>query len=138
MSNLEKFDDFKNEIIIHFRREKRKISNSVKNKLMRLETLESKLGMNKVQIGKTGFSKQSTKLEKLNFPIITHIRKDIYGNPIVKKGIQRISFSQVISEIKVFHHKLTIYEDLIRDQKKDKISKNTIKQIKNDCKCIIV
>ena len=106
------------EIIIHFNKGIRR-SHSLKSKLSRLETLESKLSCNKVIPYKICCSKQSTILDQINHSKVKQVRSDNFGTPIVKNGLQRISFARILSEIKVFHLNNTIYEDLKKEKKRD-------------------
>ena len=118
------------EFLVQFHKEKRR--NSVAEKLRILETLESKLCLNG-RHERTVFSKQSTKLFSKHKPI----RFDKLGVPILKKGSHKVTFSDKVSEIKVFHHKNTIFEDRFHEIKtnNDKVVKKVIKKDKTECNC---
>lgn len=136
--------DLKEEFVIQFHKEKRR--NSVREKLRRLETLESKLTLNG-KFDRSYYSKQSTNLfenNKFN-PKFKQQRKDKFGLPIIRKGMHKVTFAENMPEIKVFNHKNTIFEDKLHEvnlvpipkvpDSKDKVEKVVVKKPKYECQC---
>jgi hypothetical protein len=120
---------------VYFHKEKR--TNSVRDKLRRLETLESKLCVIPKN-DKTNYSKQSTNLFDKNNSRTRQPRFDKYGAPIIKNGFHRVTFSEGFPEIKKYQNRNTVYQDRLHEVRiRDKIKREELlNKRRADCQCL--